>query len=139
MSIKKKKRPVLGYLPINVENNSSTHNNTLNVSIKLTTLKVISFKIYHRQPQNHPIYLFLNLLLPTTTTFHSIPQWSVIETSVVGVNKTYIFRIKQQSQKRAKFWNLVKRYLNEAPKVAVEALYYTLILYTTHYSKNNTN
>ena len=32
MSIKKKKRPVLGYLPINVDNNSSSHNNTLNVS-----------------------------------------------------------------------------------------------------------
>jgi len=33
MSIKKKKRPVLGYLPINsTDNNTSTHNNTLNTT-----------------------------------------------------------------------------------------------------------
>ena len=82
MSIKKKKRPVLGYLPINVDNNSSSHNNTLNVSSFSIILSHNYVKINENSRQQTHLpgaisptnYLFLNLLL-LTTKFLSIRHW----------------------------------------------------------------
>jgi hypothetical protein len=67
MSIKKKKRPVLGYLPINVENNSSTHNNTLNTTTKSSTRSNQSDLFIPQSPSTNNNDVSFNTTMDKTT------------------------------------------------------------------------